>query len=614
MFDEACVGANGRGNSVKRFVKRRRAEVAVRTIRLKGTSMGRSIRLLGEPAIIDDRGRIQDVRGLQTWAVLARVVLAHRPLDRRMLAAELFPEVDDQLAALRWCLASLRKALDCSACLSGDPVECRLPAETSVDVWRLEEADFDIENADTLLRGIEPKCSAEFDTWLLIERERIGGIVDARTRQDTIRALSVGDHDRAIRLAELGTRRTPFDEGNHVLLVKSLASAGLQEAALDHVTRTEKLFLEELGEQPSPALRSAARRTISSPPGGISPHTFVNSQIQFGLAALSAGAVDAGINCLRTAVGDAEKLNDVHLLAKGRLELGTALIHAVRGYDEEGAILLRQSADIAKEAGYGRIAASALRELGYVDALAGRRPSAAVFLSNALELAENDEDLAGIHAVEGFNLVDWGRLEKGIGRYELSIEHARRCGNGRREIWSLGLGAWGLLAAKRFEEADRWLTDCLRLVEEQRWIAFRPWVIAVQGESRIRQGLNPVELRSELEEAFALSCQLGDPCWEAAVARSIAMTHQATGAFAEASEWLAEAYRRCIRETDRFVALQVEILAMQAELSLLRNRGPEADAFAREWVSLAARSHMDAHVARAADFIAQSKVASASVS
>lgn len=572
--------------------------------------MARSIRLLGEPAILDDRGSVQEVRGHQAWAALGRIVLTGRPLDRRVIAAELFPEVDDQLASLRWCLASLRKALNSSDCLSGDPIECNLPTGTFVDVWHLDEEDFAIENADQLLRGIEPKCSPEFSTWLLIERERIAGIVDARIRQDTIRALAVEDNDRAIRLAQLGIKRAPLDEGAHVLLVKSLTSAGLHDAALDHVAKTETLFREEVGEPPSPALRSAARRTVSSPPGGIPPHTFVNSQIQSGLAALSAGAVDAGIDCLRSAAGNAQRLDDRHLLARARLELGTALVHAVRGYDEEGSILLRQSAEAAKDVGDGRVATSALRELGYVEALAGRRPSAASYLSDALQFAEDDEDLAGIHAVEGFNLVDWGHLDDGIERYELSIEQARRCGNRRREIWSLGLGAWGLLISNRVDEADRWLSDCLLLVEEQRWIAFRPWAIAVQSESKTRQGIRAAELQPELEAAFALSCQLGDPCWEAAVARSMAIMHQHAGNFAEASKWLTEAYRRCIRETDRFTALQVEILGAQAELSLRQNRVLEAGAFAREWVSLAAKAHMNTHVARAAEFIGRTQAAS----
>ena len=430
--------------------------------------MRRKIKLLGEPAILDEDGQSQAVRGYQAWALLARVLLTRMPLDRRSLAAELFPETADPLGALRWCLASLRKALNSADCLRGDPIEADLPGDVDVDVLRLDRDDFDIEGAGQLLGTIEPRCSPEFSTWLLVERERIAGIVEARIRQEAIRAISVEGHERAIRLAELGVRRRPFDEGFHILLMKSLALAGRYQAALDHVDATETVFLAELGEKPSQALRSAARRTISAPPGGISAGAFVNSLIQSGLAALSAGAADAGIDCLRRAANEAEKCADRQLQAKATLELGTALVHAVRGFDDEGSVLLRQSTELARQAGSASLAASGFRELGYVEALAGRRPGAADYLATAAGLAEDRDTLAGIHAVAGFNLVDWGRVYDGLEQYGLSLEHARSSGNRRREIWALGLGAWGhagrrppggnRCVAGRLPDADRRVT------------------------------------------------------------------------------------------------------------------------------------------------------------
>lgn len=340
--------------------------------------MGMKIKLLGEPAILDADGRNQVVRGYQAWALLVRVVLAPRPLDRRRLATELFPETVDPLGSLRWCLASLRKAFNSSECLSGDPIESNFPADIEVDVLRLDRDDFNVEEAGQLLGGIEPRCSPEFSTWLLVERGHISGMVEARIRLETMRAISIEDYDRAIRLAELGVRGDSFNESVHILLVKSLALSGRYDAALAHVEATEGIFLAELGEKPSIALRSAARRTISSPPGGISPEAFVNSLMQSGLAALSVGAADAGIDCLRrAAVNDAEKIKDRHLQARATLELGTALVHSVRGYDDEGAILLRQCTELARQSGSANIAASGFRELGYVEALAGRRPAAA---------------------------------------------------------------------------------------------------------------------------------------------------------------------------------------------------------------------------------------------
>ncbi|MFA6155761.1 BTAD domain-containing putative transcriptional regulator [Mesorhizobium sp.] len=568
--------------------------------------LGGTIRLLGDPAILDADGRSQPVRGHQSWALLARVLLARAPLDRRTLAAELFPETVDPLGSLRWCLASLRKALNASDCLTGDPVEGRFADTVDIDVLRLDHDAFDIEAAGPLLGTLEPRCSPEFATWLLVERERIAGIVEARIRQETIRAMAVEDHGRATRLAELGVRRSPYDESAHILLVKSLALAGRYQAALDHVEATEAVFVAEFGEKPSSALRSAARRTISSPPSGISRQAFVSSLMQSGLAALSAGAVEAGIDCLRRAVRDAEMLKDAHLTARAMFELGSALVHSVRGYDDEGSVLLRRSTELARQAGSQPIASAGFRELGYVEALAGRRPSAATYLAQALDLAGGGENLAGIHAVMGFNLVDWGRIGEGLDHYGLSLEHARSAGNRRREIWSLGLGGWGLLTADRLEEADRWLADCLALVEEQRWISFRPWPVAVLSESRTRQQARPEALRPGLEEAFALSCQMNDPCWEGAVARALALTYAAEDAFEPAMEWLVEARRRCMRDTDSYAGLQVEILASQVDINLKLNRPGTADAVAREWLALAARTHRDTHVARAAAFIARS--------
>jgi tetratricopeptide (TPR) repeat protein len=120
----------------------------------------------------------------------------------------------------------------------------------------------------------------------------------------------------------------------------------------------------------------------------------------------------------------------------------------------------------------------------------------------------------------------------------------------------------------------------------------------LSGESRLRLGDDPKLIQQELERAFALSCQLGDPCWEAAVARTIGLCREACGDFEHALAWFTEARRRCVRETDTYVALLVEILADQARLSATLGRASQANACLREGLSLAARAHMDAHVHR----------------
>ena len=317
------------------------------------------------------------VRGHQSWALLARILLAERPLSRRQLSAELFPSAEDPLGALRWCLAGCRRALGSAGVLVGDPVVAGLPAATRLDVADVESGTFDIERAGELLEGIDPRCSPELDMWLLVSRQRFGGLIDALVRAEVLGSLSAGATNRALPLAELGVRRAVFDEGAHVLLVKSLVAAGRYEAAREHVDDTEALFRRELGIEPTAALRSAGRRRLADAPPGVPPRAVATSLLESGRAALATGTIEAGLECLRRAA-DGATAGDEHLEADCLFELGAALVHAVRSHDDEGAVLLQHSADLAASQGDHRLAADAHRELGYIDSLAGRRAAASI--------------------------------------------------------------------------------------------------------------------------------------------------------------------------------------------------------------------------------------------
>ena len=283
------------------------------------------IRLIGKPAILANDGAPRPVRGHQSWALLARILLAERPLSRRQLSAELFPSADDPLGALRWCLAGLRRALGSADVLTGDPVVAGLPAATCLDVSEVENGTFDLERAGVLLEGIDPRCSPELDTWLLVSRQRVAALIDALVRAEVLSSLSAGATERALQLAELGARRAVFDEGSHVLLVKSLVAAGRFEAAREHVDETEALFRREFGIEPSAALRSAARRRLADAPPGVPLRAVSASLLESGRAALAAGTIDAGLECLRRAADGARQAGDERLEAVCLFELGAAL-------------------------------------------------------------------------------------------------------------------------------------------------------------------------------------------------------------------------------------------------------------------------------------------------
>lgn len=147
------------------------------------------VRLIGPPAIVSSTGEARHVRGQKPWAVLARLLLADRPLMRRELSAELFPDTDDPLGSLRWCLASLRKALGSSDLLTGDPLVPDLPEWITVDVLTLSDGIVDAAAAGEFLEGVDPPCGPEFSMWLLVARQQIAA------RVDTLFARA--DHHRA---------------------------------------------------------------------------------------------------------------------------------------------------------------------------------------------------------------------------------------------------------------------------------------------------------------------------------------------------------------------------------------------------------------------------------
>ncbi len=231
----------------------------------------------------------------------------------------------------------------------------------------------------------------------------------------------------------------------------------------------------------------------------------------------------------------------------------------------------------------------AFRELGYVEALAEDVPLQRIFLDKALGLAEEPEKSCGIHAVIGFNLVDWGRVSDRIEHYEASS--CRTPGEPEIAVAKsgpLGLGAWGLLKADRLRDAEQWLAGCLELAEEQSWVAFKPWPLAVQAEVRLRQQVDPSVLRKG-SKGLRLELPDGRPVLGGGDRRVIGLTYAAEDRPDLAAGWLSEARSRCLRKTDIFAALLVAIISDQMKISVKTGKPEEARAFARELIPCATR-------------------------
>ncbi|MGE0027696.1 MAG: BTAD domain-containing putative transcriptional regulator [Thermoleophilia bacterium] len=556
--------------------------------------MSLTICLLGPPGIARDGTPVPPPRGGKAWGLLAHLLLSGRPVGRRELAALLFPEADDPLGALRWSLAELRRALGLPDALRGDPPVLELPPGTVVDALSPSPDDA----GGDLLEGMSFDTSPGFDAWLSVERRRQASALEAVLHEAALAALAAGRTDEAVRLATRVVGLNPLEEGHHELLVRSLAMAGDRAGALAHADRCDEILVRELGVPPSPAVRRAAY--AADPPPGPPPsggRAAARGQLEAGEAAAAAGAVETAVDRLRRACSEAAASGDGELRAQALVALGTTLIHACRGRDEEGSAVLHQAIAVAERTGDRASGVAARRELGYVYVQAGVRERAERWLRAAEAMAEGDAELASVHAFQGMDLSDRADYGPALDRLQESVRLAEAAGNGRLAAWSGSL--IGRLHMLRGDDAPAVaaLGRTLDVVDSERWVAFRPWPETLLAELEMRAG-DVDGAADRLEHAWSLACQVEDPCWEGFSARAIGLLEEGRGRATEARRWLAEAATRCTRVPDRYQWAHGYVLDARAALAV-RNGDAEASATAHELLDLAARCGMRELVVRA---------------
>lgn len=548
------------------------------------------VRLLGLPGARVDTRPLPRPRGRKSWAVLARLAMADRPLGRGEVARLLFAEADDPLGALRWTLAELRRVLGVPDAFRGDPIavdderfviDARVVDREGPDAARLAET------AGELLEGADVQGCPEFETWLAVARQRLRSRTGGYLRDAAMHALATGDTAGAVRLAGLAVATSPYDEPLHELLVRALARSGDQDAAHEHAGRAGRMLHDGLGVRPSPALRLAALDSGAAH-GSRAAAAVVESLIASGHAAVGAGAVDAGIDMLRRAAALA---GATPLRGRALRALGSALVHGVRGRDEEGAVVLHEALLLARTAGDRGTAALALRELAFIDVQAGRVATIEARLDEALGLASGDDELAaGILGVRGMHWCDRGDAARSLEPLAESVARAGRARQPRQAAWSHGVAAKSLLQLGRYADAigmcDRSIAGC----RDERWQAFLPFPMAVRADAALSGGAAPDDVQDDVHAAFALGCQLGDPCWEGAAARGLALVSAQRGDLTAARATIADGYLRCVRHPDSYVFIQAWVLAAQVALARAGGDPSAADASRTRLRTLAVRT------------------------
>jgi DNA-binding SARP family transcriptional activator len=556
--------------------------------------VGLAIHLLGEPRVERDGRALPAPRGHKVWGLLAYLVRSDVGASRRHLAGLLFEDAEDPLAALRWNLSELRRLLG-NAGLRGDVPELSLEPTAYVDLevvtlgtWAeaLCVPGLDRE----LLEGMSFSSSPSFEVWLATERRHLQATAEAVLREAALARLAAGAVTEAADLAGRLVRQNPLDENFQALLVRSLAAAGDGVGAARQAAACRELFKRELGVQPGATLEAAMRTVTATPTARpATGRVAAIAQIEAGEAAIGAGALDAGLQCLRRAIVEADATGDATLRTRARVALGGALVHAARGRDEEGATALHEALAVGQDAS-PPLAAAACRELGYVEFLRGRYERALVWLRRAAPLAGDDRaEQARIAIVHGSVLSDTAHYAAGIAMLREAEALANGVGEVKQISYALSMLGRALLLQGDLPAATVALDRSVALAQ-QGWTAFVPWPQSLRGEVDLLRG--DVKAAAErFEHAFALGCQLGDPCWEGIAGRGLGRVAIEQGESQRAVDILVDAVSRSVRLPDAY--LWGKAYALDALCGLaVANAMPQAPDWIEQLQGLAARSGM----------------------
>jgi DNA-binding SARP family transcriptional activator/tetratricopeptide (TPR) repeat protein len=557
--------------------------------------MSITIQLLGRPRITRDGRQVYKFRSRKSWGLLAYLILAERPPARSQLASLLFADADDPVRALRWSLSEIRRALGCDGSVDGDPLVLRLWAGTVVDVKMVTKgAWFDAVGlpglgAD-LLEGMAVKGAAAFETWLVSQQRHLAAASEAILHEAALGSMAHGALEGAIGYAVRAAAMSPLDENHQALLIRLYRMAGDDDAAAKQFAAFTTTMGAELGVAPGLAVQAAMRETRYTP-GEVADGVTIEAIVEAGSAAVSAGAVEAGVRSLRTATGLADRVGAARLRVSARLVLAEALIHALGGLDEAGLAALHEADQIAMANDLCDAVAQARAELGYVDFLRGRYDRAEFWLTDALKLADGSPSVAAkaltyLGSVES----DRGSYRQATGLLEQAVTLSRAAGEPRRQAFGLSMLGRINLFRGALDVAAGQLDASITLAEGDHWLAFLPWPQALRGEIQLARA-DPAGAAELLQHAFARACQLGDPCWEGMSARGLALVAETDGDTSRAFALLSDARARCNRLADPYVWLDGYILDAQCELGL-RHGHPGTRAWVEAMQTLASRTRM----------------------
>jgi DNA-binding SARP family transcriptional activator len=556
-------------------------------------SLTLKIELLGRPSLERD-GRQVAPKGRKAWGLLAYLLCAGAPAGREQLASLLFADADDPLGTLRWNLAELRRSLGLSESMRGDLISLGLPPSSSVDITVLARGTW-AEGIGLnglgrdLLEGMDFPTSPGFEAWLLNERRHFQAAGEAVLREATMSLLGAGEGERAIDMATKLVALDPLAEEYQALLIRCYAAVGDLQSATRQVAACTELFKRELGVEPGEMVMNAAR--VSAGSATITPVLgagAARAQLDAGKAAIDAGVLGAGLECLRRAAAEGHALGDLPLKAEALFAMGSALAHSARvPLQEEGAAALHEVMSLCERTGQTPIAAGARREMAWLDFLAGRYSRAEYWLAEGEAIVVDDlAERAAIQSVFGICKNDTAYYEDAIAHFEQSIELAEAVGDEKRMAFSLAWKARTHLLRGNGGEALEAARRSVDLVSSLQWIGFQALAEATLGEAQLLEGDDESAIEV-LEHAFGIALMMSDACYECAAERGIALIEQARGNEETAIARFEAARMRLVERPDYFY-LETQTLESLCSAAVAAGH-PQASRWVADLESMSAR-------------------------
>jgi DNA-binding SARP family transcriptional activator len=548
----------------------------------------RMIRLLGRPHA--DAAR---ARGNKPWAITAYLALAGGPVTRDRLITLLFEDADDPAGALRWNLGQVRRLLGQPDALRGRVLILRgMDVAFDVDLLtkgRWQDAVELPALGGELLEGLQFPDSPAYEVWLLGERRHLAAATETLLQEAALSAMSTGNLADAVGWANRLVCVNPRVDSHQELLIRAYAISGDHVAARRQLEAAVRLFRRELSCDPAPSVFLAAETSPAKATGPASPAR-VHALVEAGQVQTTAGATEAAIQVMRTACDEAARTGNAALEATAQLALGATLIDAGTARRQDGELALHRAIALAEASGEPRLAASAYRYLAGSDVLRGSysRADRQLAAAEAITVPDPDERVE-LAAIRGVSLLDQGDTAGAIALFRAGLAADPDRAHPFLPIMLTHTGRAHLLAGD-LQAARTQLEDGLQIARARAWAGVTAAPLALLGHVAVAEG-NLDAARELLEQAFALACQVADPCWETWAVHGLGLHAAAAGDEASALSHLADAITRS--RPQRGGHLWSHVWALTQAVPLARRAAdPQAEPWYDEALTTAQRSGM----------------------